>query len=207
MANYLDWQQTDFYTLLGVTQMASNKEIHKAYREKAKVYHPDKYPLDSPERKSAEKHFKLLAIAHETLTDCQKKAKYDDQLELIQACYQSAVIFDFKPIPKEEQTTRRTKFVDHLKMAAKMAEEEEETLKKQRQEEEELLAQSRPKGISDASKRSAAKAYYQQGVTYFKYKQYDRAFAAFRNAQQLDPQITIPQYVWSHLRWLAYKHY
>src|SRR3989339_2287398 len=101
MGNFLDWQQTDFYMLLGVTRMATAKEIHKAYREKAKIYHPDKYPLDSVDRKIAEKQFKLITVAHETLTDSVQREKYDEQLELIQSCYQAAVIFDFKSIPKE----------------------------------------------------------------------------------------------------------
>ena len=43
---------TDPYKVLGITRDASKEEIKKAYRKKAKEYHPDLHP-DDP--KAAEK--------------------------------------------------------------------------------------------------------------------------------------------------------
>ena len=207
--NYFEWQQSDYYTLLGVTQMSGNKEIHKAYREKAKLYHPDKYPLNSVERKTAGEKFKELTVAHDTLMDAQKRSAYDDQLAIIQSCYQAAVIFDFKPIPKEdppeEEVKKKPKFSDHLKKAARMA-EDDELFQKYQKDAVEINTKER-KGTSEASKKSAAQVYFQQGMTYFKYKEYTRALSAFKNAQQLDPNLKVPQYIWSQLRWMGYKYY
>ena len=60
----------DFYKLLGVSKDASYEEIKKAFREKAKKYHPDV-------NKEGEEVFKLLTKAYETLSDPQKRKEYD----------------------------------------------------------------------------------------------------------------------------------
>ncbi|MDP5100944.1 MAG: DnaJ domain-containing protein, partial [Nonlabens sp.] len=63
----------DFYDILGISKSASAAEIKKAYRKKAIEFHPDKNPGDS----AAEEKFKQAAEAYETLSDAQKKARYD----------------------------------------------------------------------------------------------------------------------------------
>lgn len=63
----------DFYEVLGIHRNASAAEIKKAYRKKAVKYHPDKNPGDA----EAEEMFKKAAEAYETLSDPQKKARYD----------------------------------------------------------------------------------------------------------------------------------
>lgn len=64
----------DFYHLLGVETNATDDEIKKAYREKAKDYHPDKNPNAE---KLSEEMFKMLNTAKETLLDLQKRLDYD----------------------------------------------------------------------------------------------------------------------------------
>ena len=63
----------DYYEVLGIDKNASDDEIKKAYRKKAKQYHPDLNP-DNPE---AEAKFKEANEAYEVLSDAQKKARYD----------------------------------------------------------------------------------------------------------------------------------
>ena len=63
----------DYYDVLGVGKNASDNEIKRAFRKKAKQYHPDANP-DDPK---AEARFKELNQAYEVLGDTEKRAQYD----------------------------------------------------------------------------------------------------------------------------------
>ncbi|XP_025061063.1 dnaJ homolog subfamily C member 17 isoform X2 [Alligator sinensis] len=65
--------ERDLYALLGVAEKASDKEVKKAYRQKALTCHPDKNP-DNP--KAAEV-FHQLSQALTVLTDAAARAAYD----------------------------------------------------------------------------------------------------------------------------------
>jgi len=63
----------DYYEVLGVSRNATEQELKAAFRRLAKECHPDFNPGD----KDAERRFKEIAEAYETLRDPQKRAAYD----------------------------------------------------------------------------------------------------------------------------------
>ncbi|XP_036701146.1 dnaJ homolog subfamily C member 17 isoform X4 [Balaenoptera musculus] len=65
--------QMDLYALLGIEEEATDKEMKKAYRQKALSCHPDKNP-DNPR---AAELFHQLSQALEVLTDAAARAAYD----------------------------------------------------------------------------------------------------------------------------------
>lgn len=62
----------EYYEILGIDENASEKEIKKAYRKKAKKYHPDSGSEDADEEK-----FKKINEAYQVLSDEEKRKKYD----------------------------------------------------------------------------------------------------------------------------------
>jgi DnaJ-class molecular chaperone len=64
----------EYYDILGVQPDASQEDIKKAFRAKAKECHPDHHPGDA----AKERAFKLLSIAYGVLCDTDKRKHYDE---------------------------------------------------------------------------------------------------------------------------------
>ncbi len=62
----------DYYEVLGIAKGASADEIKRAYRKKAKQYHPD-----VNKEAGAEEKFKEVSEAYEVLSDDNKRAAYE----------------------------------------------------------------------------------------------------------------------------------
>lgn len=61
----------DYYEILGVERNASAEEIRRAYRKKAREFHPDLAGAEHEEK------FKEVSAAYEVLSDPQKRERYD----------------------------------------------------------------------------------------------------------------------------------
>lgn len=69
----------NYYEELEVSRHASSEVINKAYKTLAKKYHPDS---TKENKELAEERFKKISEAYETLSDSEKKKKYDEQLNI-----------------------------------------------------------------------------------------------------------------------------
>ena len=70
-----DSQKPDYYAVLGVGRRSTADEIKAAYRELAKLYHPD----NNPGLPIAEIKFKEINAAYEILGDAERRRDYDAQ--------------------------------------------------------------------------------------------------------------------------------
>ncbi len=65
--------EKDYYSILGVSEAATEEELKRAYRRLALQNHPDKNPGD----RKAEGRFKEISEAYAVLIDQQKRRQYD----------------------------------------------------------------------------------------------------------------------------------
>ncbi|KAM6902358.1 dnaJ homolog subfamily C member 25-like [Xenentodon cancila] len=77
------------YDVLGVTREASKAEIARAYRQLARLHHPDRHRPEQPgAQESAHNKFLLIATAYETLKDEDTRRDYDYMLDHPEEYYQ-----------------------------------------------------------------------------------------------------------------------
>src|SRR5258708_36441684 len=63
----------DFYILLGLERGATLNDVKRAYKRLARKFHPDINPGD----RMAAAHFRQIAEAYETLSDPDRRRRYD----------------------------------------------------------------------------------------------------------------------------------
>ncbi|KAK6502254.1 hypothetical protein TWF506_002837 [Arthrobotrys conoides] len=70
-------ESVDYYEVLGISSNATRDEIRKAYKMKALQTHPDRVPVNHPERPSRTRQFQLVNDAYYTLSDPTRRRDYD----------------------------------------------------------------------------------------------------------------------------------
>jgi len=76
-------ESNDHYAILGVQLGCSNEVLRNAFIEKARLFHPDR------SRAKSEADFAAVMLAWETLSDPEKRSRYDTLLE--STCVTSSV--------------------------------------------------------------------------------------------------------------------
>ena len=84
----------DYYDILGIDRYASDEEIKKAFREKAKQYHPDIYDGDDT-------IFKNINEAYEILSNKENKTKYDNEYDNNKNGIHEEVEIDYEEVKKQ----------------------------------------------------------------------------------------------------------
>ena len=111
----------DFYVILGVARSASMPEVKRAYRRLARRYHPDINPGD---REAAER-FKEILSAYETLSDPDRRRRYDQggfERDIEAAASVGFEGFDFSAaVHANQQSTFGDLFADVLRRAQERA--------------------------------------------------------------------------------------
>jgi len=95
----------DYYKILGIKRDADIDQIKKAFREKAKKYHPDL-------KGDKEDQDKLIEIqeAYEVLSDKKKKERYDEELRRLEEekeRYSQELYFEIVVSPLEARYGKR----------------------------------------------------------------------------------------------------
>ncbi|KAL1965619.1 hypothetical protein VTN77DRAFT_5296 [Rasamsonia byssochlamydoides] len=70
--------QPDYYKILGVSPNATQQQIRDAYKRASLKSHPDRVPVDSPDRPARTREFQRINDAYYTLSDPGRRREYDE---------------------------------------------------------------------------------------------------------------------------------
>jgi len=80
-ARLQELKKRNYYEILGIPIFASPSDIKKAHRAMVLKYHPDKVAASGISPIKAEQLFKEIQLCYEILSDPDKKAQYDRELQ------------------------------------------------------------------------------------------------------------------------------
>lgn len=202
MNNGFNWEEGNYFDLLGVQRSASSDDIRRAYRQKALETHPDRFPLHSDQRSAAEARFVLLTQARDILLNAADRAVYEAEQDSLQSLHLEALKQQYD-IPFNPPPSRQKSFQNILKKAYQQNQQVGSQLDLSDASDLDHNL-SEEKGTPKASKANAAMFYYTQGLRYAARGHYRRAFYALSNAKMLDPELDIPAHIMNKVRLYAY---
>ena len=109
----------DFYARLDVSRNATNEEIDKAFRRKAKEFHPDNKPTEL--RDVYDRISRLYSEAHATLVNEKEKQRYNKKLGYLKPQTDAQDQTDGK-VNQESPAQRKERLLSHIKKAMEMEE-------------------------------------------------------------------------------------
>ena len=79
-----DMKTQDHFAILGIQRNAKAADIKKTYYELAKIFHPDKIPVNASAQLKdlAQKDFGQMTTGYETLSNEQKRTDYIKEMEM-----------------------------------------------------------------------------------------------------------------------------
>lgn len=110
----------DYYQILGVSISANQEEIKKAYRQKARQYHPDKYSnsdITQSQKDFYVEKFMEVSEAYEILGDIRKRRQYNLDYEYNKNQQQE--------VTEDYYQEEKTSFKDNIKKAYEKVKSEE----------------------------------------------------------------------------------
>lgn len=67
----------DYYQIMGVSRNCTRDQLHRAFRELSKKYHPDRFPEER--RPEAEKRYQQIVIAFNHLKNPENRKRYESK--------------------------------------------------------------------------------------------------------------------------------
>ena len=188
----LPWiAQTRFYELLGVKPSASSAEIRKAYLEKAKQFHPDKFHSKPQEElDTVTKVFQMFKEIYEILSNPALREKYDNG-EINESNYFKKWEFysgtqkttpDFKRTTYHPDQAREASNSFFLKVSLRMVEDGKFHINIGNYE-------GAVKSLTTAIEKAPTDlAYFNRGFAYAKLNRHEKAIEDFDNAIRINPK-------------------
>lgn len=141
----------DFYSVLGVKRDAGAEEIKSAWRTKAKSVHPDQN-RDDPD---ANRRFTEVGRAYEVLKDPEKRTRYDQQRDKVEALAREQTIMQQRQNAREAAEKAKVAKANAERVLAELARAEAEKAKADKQAQAQSQAQAQaPQAAQTKSEKS-----------------------------------------------------
>lgn len=192
------YKAKDFFQILGVSRKARLSEVHRAYTDLAKRFHPDTISPDAPSelKKVCADIFALITNAHDTLSEEMKRNAYLDDLDRKEANR----VFELEPIYEaalaslqaQKYSKAEKKFDELLAVKAPMPDLKAYAYWAKLKAGTQKITERDFFEIPPENRHSPIYL-FAKGLYFKANGQYQKALECFQNARFLDPKLTEAQ--------------